>query len=278
MFRASVLIAILYLLNCILHAEPVINEFMAAPINSEPEWIELYNPADSLIDISNYKIADAQTAKPIHQAKINAKSYCIITKDTCSLKLHRNIPASALLIQMSIPSLNNTDDEVKLFNKDGDLIDSLYYSLKSSNRGISLERQHYSKPANQGSNLLPSLSQDSASCGYLNSVSICDDKKDFSIDISPNPFSFKNGGVIKIEYKFDYANLVINSEIYNLQGNRIYKLANNMQFDYTVSFTWDGTDSIVNTTVAPGTYILLTKVLKSNGEITAYKDIIVVAY
>ncbi len=36
---------------------PVIDEFMAAPPSGTQEWVELYNPTDKAIDISNLLIS-----------------------------------------------------------------------------------------------------------------------------------------------------------------------------------------------------------------------------
>ena len=62
----------------------VINEFMYAPDSPEPEWIEIFNRSNKIIDIKNYKIADNNdTISVIDKSTIlNPGDYFIIADDS----------------------------------------------------------------------------------------------------------------------------------------------------------------------------------------------------
>ena len=118
-----------------LHSNPVINEFMPAPINNEPEWIELFNSSNDSLSIYNNYICDDQSKKEINtKCTIPPKSYCILTKDSSKLKNIRNIPSETIIIQMALPTLNNTNDQIILLNNECKTIDSLCYDMKNGKR------------------------------------------------------------------------------------------------------------------------------------------------
>ena len=70
---------------------------------------------------------------------------------------------------------------------------------------------------------------------------------------------------------------MLNSFITDVNGNIIYRIANNRNFDYEILFEWEGINSQARSEAAPGTYILYTEILRSNGQIYKYKDLIVIA-
>ncbi|HPO62551.1 MAG TPA: lamin tail domain-containing protein [Candidatus Kapabacteria bacterium] len=152
----------------------IVNEFMPAPLDDEPEWIELYNPNDSTLTLLSYSISDASNTKILPEIIIYSKSYCILTKDTFALKEKRIIPASIPLYEMNFPTLNNTTDEIVLKNENSEVVDSVFYNMKWGKKGISLERIDWEKVCISSENMLPSVSKDSATCGWLNSVSIAE--------------------------------------------------------------------------------------------------------
>ena len=80
---------------------------MPAPLDDEPEWVELYNPNDSTLTLHSYSISDASNTKILPEIIIYSKSYCILTKDTFALKEKRVIPASIPLYEINLPTLKS---------------------------------------------------------------------------------------------------------------------------------------------------------------------------
>jgi len=154
-------------------AQVVVNEIQAAPPNDEPEWIELYNYGLTDFTFSGATISDAIREKSLPDFTIKSNKFAILTSDSNKLIAKRNIPENCLLIQISMPQFNNDFDNVILRNNNI-ILDSVYYDLSWGHSGVSLERVDYLLPAFSNVNLQPSLSADSATCGYANSRAIRD--------------------------------------------------------------------------------------------------------
>lgn len=119
----------------------IINEVMFAPINDEPEWIELQNISDRVININSWKIGDNTSSVTINSKDIliHPNEYVLICADSSVLNYH--LISSALLVS-SIPTLNNNGDDVVIKESSGRTIDSLRYetSWVPAPAGRSLER------------------------------------------------------------------------------------------------------------------------------------------
>ncbi|MBS4033164.1 MAG: lamin tail domain-containing protein [Ignavibacterium sp.] len=158
----------------------VINEFMYAPLSPEPEWIEIYNRSDKIIDLKNYKIADNRdTISVITESVIlNPGEYHIIATDS-SINNFYNITSG--ISYRNFPALNNTGDKVILLDSLNRTIDSLeFYSTWGGTGGKSLERIDAELSSIDSSNWKTSLSKYKATPGYINSVT----QKDFNLFVT----------------------------------------------------------------------------------------------
>src|SRR5689334_10424834 len=102
----------------------VINEIMYAPGKSEPEWAELYNYSDSTIIIEGWSISDLLKAYGIPNASIPPKEYVVLTKDSLLL-VNKYLGNNIHILQMPMPSLNNTGDQIIIKDSQHHTIDSL---------------------------------------------------------------------------------------------------------------------------------------------------------
>ena len=152
-----------------LHAQLIINEFHPTPSSGEPEWIELYNNSKDVYFADSLILYDLQSSITVPSFIVQPFRYIILTKDTLALKESRFIDPSARLIQARIPTLNNSKDCIKIAYKDSSILDSIYYSLNNHKKGISLERYIAETKVFQNSTFY-----DSATCGYINSISPLD--------------------------------------------------------------------------------------------------------
>ncbi|HCN04984.1 MAG TPA: hypothetical protein DIS79_05130 [Bacteroidetes bacterium] len=144
----------------------LISEIYATPAAGEPEWVELVTTRP--VSAGVYVVCDNRTCTSFEITQsLPESTFVVITRDTLALRESRPIPSSAVLLEARIPSLNNTTDAVRLYrlSSSGDTtgIDSVEYSIPSSGRGRSFERT-------DSGLWQTSLSADSATCGYLNSV------------------------------------------------------------------------------------------------------------
>ncbi len=102
--------------------EIIINELLPNPEGSDDfEWIELKNIGTQNIDLNNWKISDASD-----------KEYIISLNDFDSTVIFAN---SFFILEKSITgiSLNNSGDELKLFNPDLELVSQTNYSDSNEN-------------------------------------------------------------------------------------------------------------------------------------------------
>lgn len=144
-----------------------INEIHPTPSAGEPEWIEIYNATNRTINISRWMVCDNRSCCELPEnSYVPAHAYAVLTRDSAALREARPLPDACILIEARLPSLNNTVDDVILRNSDSTRIDSLSYTMAWGRKGLSLERV-----AADGVDIWSaSLSSDSATCGYLNSV------------------------------------------------------------------------------------------------------------
>ncbi len=152
----------------------IINEVMFAPINGEPEWVELYNPNEEEIPLINWSISDVET-KPVMNnitsagSIIKPQSYLIITKDSSLFYYHKEIPSE--IIVMDFANLNNDADGIVIRDFNQTVIDSMYYDeVLSQERGKSIERVFPEVPSDAVSNWKMSTDIELSTPGRKNSV------------------------------------------------------------------------------------------------------------
>ena len=107
--------------------EIAINEIMYAPVNDEPEWIELYNNSDKILNLLNCKIGDNTSLVTISSQNyyLDPGEYLVIAGDSAILNTH---PIQLKLLIKALPAFNNSGDDVRIKNSFNDIIDSLRYS------------------------------------------------------------------------------------------------------------------------------------------------------
>ncbi len=180
----------------------IINEFMYDPDTPQPEWIEILNRSNKLINFKNYQIADSRDTITVSTEDlfITPGSFAVIAKDS-TINNYFSIPSH--LIIHSFSALNNTGDIIILLDSLNRVIDSLEYSSGwGGNDGISLERIDSESPSTDPENWLASVSRNHGTPGFINSVT----PKDFDIsveDIIPSPVypSFGNDVLLNIKVK-----------------------------------------------------------------------------
>lgn len=126
-----------YASNC------VINEVMINPIDSEAyfEWIELYNPTEDNINISDWKLKDNSATDDLLPANESTSTiippygFVIITDQDTSITIphsdHYSISHFMVDDNSICNGLGNTDDYLLLLNKNGTLIDGVEWGKDS---------------------------------------------------------------------------------------------------------------------------------------------------
>ena len=152
----------------------IINEIMYAPSGGEPEWVELYNTTTQSIPIKDWEIADNSTRVVLTDGDslIPPKGFLIVSKSATIASFHPSIPAPVLVV--NLPSLNNSGDEIRLFDNRGARMDSVRFFPEwgGSLNGNSLERIDPTAPSFELTNWNSSIDQARSTPGKVNSIGI----------------------------------------------------------------------------------------------------------
>ena len=132
--KRSVVFAILLVLLLVsmagfVNAEILINEFLPNSVDTNYEWIELYNNGSSAVNLSNYNVSEEAAAKnfTIGDVTIAASSFVVLVRNESVFNLTHNITSTLVEYGASVPSLNLNDsgDSIFLYNASGNLTDSI---------------------------------------------------------------------------------------------------------------------------------------------------------
>ncbi len=166
----------------------VINEIMYAPKSPEPEWIELYNRTNESVNLKNWRIGDSQTLRTINvDFIIGSNDLVVITSKDTLLALYPWLKTNTgKILIFPLPTFNNDEDAVRIYDSYGNLLDSVYYfSSMGGANGYSLERISPEQPANLASNWGTSKSPFGATPLLKNSLT----QKDKDLTITDCKFS-----------------------------------------------------------------------------------------
>lgn len=277
-----IFISFFVFINLSSYSQIKINEVMHLPLNKEPEWIELINFHNDIIDSLELIITDPKGSFPFKLKNVLPCQYIVLVKDTNLLKKYRTIPDTSKLVQAKIPSLNNTGDSLILKNKNGDIIDYFFFGKDFGRSGITLERIKPDLPADNKENIQASIATDSATCGRINSQSFKQQDTIFiddGIEIEPNPFSpnsSKNKTKISLHSKEYVTNLSI--KIYDVNGYVIKDLISTTNGDKFTKkvIEWNGTNNL-DYLVPMGAYpVIIEYEIESSKQKVELKKIIVV--
>jgi hypothetical protein len=142
------LIALFFLFFCgsrdqFCTAQIVITEIMPAPRSGEAEWIELQNCSPQAVDLQACTVHD-RTRKPvplIHAPFLLQPGAIVVCSAGYPLGERWSVSVDSVLVLQTLPSLNNSGDDIVLCRGDGTTLDSLSYTSSWLDAiGVSLER------------------------------------------------------------------------------------------------------------------------------------------
>jgi hypothetical protein len=153
-----------------------INEVMYAPTGTEPEWVELFNAARNTVNVEQWQLADRSGGLPRTLAatptNLEPAAFILLTRDSAALRdLHPDITGTVLWVPR-LPTLNNSGDEVVLYDKNLRTMDSVCYepSWGGSKDGRSLERIDPWRSSTLRSNWGSSVDSTGSTPGRENSI------------------------------------------------------------------------------------------------------------
>jgi hypothetical protein len=138
-----------------------VNEVMFAPVDGEPEWVELCNLTEDTLSCGGWTIRDAGDGSgptPLAgECPIRPGEFLVLTRDSLALVRLHPVVVGRLRAIVGFPSLNNSGDVITIRDGGGNVIDSVRYEpfWGGDTGGRSLERRDPlccpGDPANWGS-------------------------------------------------------------------------------------------------------------------------------
>ncbi len=158
----------------IVKAQVMITEIQPAPSGEEPEWVEIENVGTKASTITGWQICDDRSCAEIPATRLLAGQRAILTRDVAGVRAASPLPPDARVIEVALPTLNNTTDAVVLRDEQLQRVDSLAYDLARHPVPRSLERQGEATETAvlYQDRWTPSVDRSGATPGRLNSVVI----------------------------------------------------------------------------------------------------------
>jgi hypothetical protein len=266
------------------------NELLFNPLPGDPDYIELFNCSQKIIDASRLQLVSvngdtgdtSQTSLVSNERRcIMAGSYYALTTDMGRVS-DRYISADPEFIfeNVSLPSMADSEGHLVLYNMELDRIDEVYYnekmhySLLSGYEGIALEKTGPNNTSSEAVNWHSATESSGwGTPGTRNSVFIelppASDKVIFSSSkITPDNDGYEDILVIRLSLTGN--GNVVSVSVFDEAGNYVKKIASNMFAGPEASIIWDGTaddGSPVNT----GIYIVFITLYDDTGKTERWK-------
>jgi len=247
--------------------EVIVNEILFNPPTGGFDFVEFYNKSDKIFDLNGLIIANTlgnKTSLINKTTFIQPGGYLVFCQDPTWLKINYNVKFPNSVQQMIIPSFNDDEGNVTLWNGDI-MIDSFRYNAKmhsvflTNEEGISLERISEDVASSLNSNWQSAATDiGGATPTFKNSQSRIIKVSDNILTKEEDHFSPNQDGYLDqflVQYHLDKPGYVLRWRVFDAQGRPI-KTDNTGVLTGTNGFvTWDGsTDD--NSRALPGIFVI----------------------
>ena len=276
-------------------AEPgdiLFNEVLFNPMPGDPDYLELFNHSDKIIDASRLQLVTVNDASgdksetvPVTDEKrcILPREYYAITTDSKRIsERYFSTDPDRLYETGSLPSMSDDKGHLILYNMELDKIDELaynddmHYSLLSTHEGVALEKINPDSRSEEAVNWHSAA--ESAGWGtpgapnsVFDEIPATSDKLVLSSSkISPDGDG--NEDFLTIKMKLKGNGNVVSIMVFDESGNYIKKISSNLYSGAEASVLWDGTaedGSLVRT----GIYIILITDYDDAGKTEQWKKV-----
>ncbi len=263
----------------ILPKDIIINEVLFNPPTNGTDYVEIYNQSNKVLElsklnISNRKNGNLYQTKSLSETKISIfpGEYKVLTTDKEKVYNFFDCQNDEVFLTVPLPAFANDSGYVVLTDKKGAVIDEFKYaasmhspSIKvSARKGVALERQSFE--SDKWNSALDN--NGFGTPGYQNSK-----RNDFSsIKTHLNlenevcfMYQDKEGNPT-ISYQFQKGGYTANIAIFNVNGQLIRKLGENLSLSTQGTIHWDRKDER-GKTVPVSPYIFIFEAFHPNGDI-----------
>ncbi len=269
----------------------VINEVLFNTRVGGATYVEMYNNSDAILGIRDWEIANLGN----NQFRlITPEAYVLFPGEYLAITTNKNNviieypfgDANRILQIPNMPSLNNSDGQVRLINNEGEVVDafdyeaSMHFPLLRNVRGVSLERIDFDRPTDDRTNWMSAAETVNwGTPGVENSQFQRAADDDGEVWLDPEIFSPDNDGfndVLNINYRFSETGLAGSITIYDSAGRLLRRLVRNELLGTEGTFSWDGTGE-QGERARIGIHIVYFEVYSTDGMVRGYKRSCVVS-
>lgn len=249
----------------------VINEILFNPFPYGKDFIELVNISEKFIRLNDLTFRRYLPNQTFEVYPISSKyiippnKIFVITTDSNQIKY--DYPSAINLVQVpNIPSMNNDQGILSLYNNNDKRLDSISYtegqhiSLLSDYNGVSLERIRYAGHGYDPNNWHSASSHIGyATPGRENSQLLNDEIQTNNISLSSSTISPDGDGYedyLTLKYLLGKSSFTLNGYIYTLDGRFVHQPFNQELLGTNGILKWDGLTN-QGAKLSIGNYILL---------------------
>jgi len=222
-----------------------LNEIHYAPDAGIVEFIELAVLADGELDLSGWHFSDSYTSnlRFFPGETVSAGDLIVLSSDS---SLFPYLPLDGILLVSpdGFPTLNNSGDEIFLFDPAGIVNDSISFSDDwGGGNGRSLEKLNPQLDSPDIGNWGTCTSLEKISPGADNSILVETLPEAGNILLDPNPFSPDGDSFddeVRISYSLPFAQAYLTMLIFDSMGREVRTLARNLVTGAEGILTWDG--------------------------------------
>ncbi|MBN1117902.1 MAG: lamin tail domain-containing protein [Bacteroidales bacterium] len=274
----------------------LLNEVLFEASDSVPEFIELYNNSNKVIDLKSFSIGFSTNQNEILSGEIMLCSsnlqllpneYIVFTGEKQQLiTQYPNSPQSQIIEVNTWKNLSNEGGFITLLDSWGNVMDKAIYgpeiqfSLLNETRGVSLEKIAFKSDGSRTDSWHSASHEvNYATPALVNSQAMLINSETIgNVSIRPDEFSPNNDGFedyAVIYYKFEKPGYLASIYVFSSDGLLISTIANNVLFGASGEYTWEGTDDSGNK-IPMGYYIVYIEAIHPEGEVFNYKKAVLV--
>jgi hypothetical protein len=231
----------------------VINEVLFRPKPDAPEWVEVFNRADVPVAANGWTLSDARD-KPVEipHGVVPAQGYAILTPNAEDFRTaHPETPPETVVLEASLPILNDDGDTLTLRAADGTVLDRIEYTQTGAEPGQSLERRDPAQDSARLANWVRSVHLQGSTPGAENSVRHDPGPRSL-LEASPNPFD-PQAGPVRLRFEAPLSARVT-LRVFDSAGRLVRVLLDDAPHGGRQTVEWDGKgeDTVI---VRAGVYI-----------------------
>jgi len=269
----------------------VFNELLFNPLQGDPDYIELYNSSEKIIDPFTLYFAsvnetgdtsDLLSVSVIQRCFLPGSFYAVTTDRSMVINRYISNSQENIFKIPQLPSMPDNHGHLLLLNNRAEIIDEVIYSeemhhpLLSGNEGIAMEKIrpdiNSSDPENWHS---ASESSGWGTPGAANSVYVADPGKEDIVTFSSGRISPDNDGyedVLVIDFNLEGRGNALSVTIFDETGRLVKKLTENLFAGPQATLVWDGTAND-GTLLNQGIYIVLIQLFNDKGKTKSWKKV-----